>query len=167
MEKKHHSTRIETDAACANAVADPNKKTVTLDAAQAWITKWMKLYADNVLKKTDPPTPPTNDTVLRSFFIPPIDLTSITSVENYAGARAYLAVNDNNQLTLLLVPVVNPPESRANELSEPQSQDMLCKSVSPLLVPESTIYDFTMPCPMQCGNGAEISALYVPIPTDI
>lgn len=165
MEKRNHLTRIETDAACANAVADPNKKTVTLDKAQAWITKWMKLYADNVLKKTDPPTLPTNDTVLRSFFIPPTDLTSITSVQNYVGARAYLAVNDNNQLTLLLVPVVNAPESPGSDVLV--NQDMLCQSVSPLLVPESTIYDFTMPCPMQCGNGAEISALYVPIPTDI
>lgn len=152
-----------------------NFPTVPLEQAIKQTTNWRlfysKIYNDSEkLNDIDP----NGQSIFRGFRIPLEDLTQIVEViniynedknhtEKINSIRAYLCKDtDNmerlNDIHVMLVPVVGGKEISPNIIGEddsPYGSDLLEFDKEKGIV-ESTIYDFTTPCPTECDTKSKL-----------
>jgi hypothetical protein len=89
----------------------------------------------NILK------PIMGDNVIRGFFIPIADVTAVATMHNVSGMRGYFCLTDKDDfssISFILVPV------------DEHNNDILSEKIGSTEEEESTIYDFTKPCPHFC-----------------
>jgi hypothetical protein len=147
------------------------KNSIPLDLAVTVTSNWRKYYSDN-WNIGDPNSPQ----IFRGFTVPISDLLNLVDLYKAAnldidGIRIYLAKGeikdgdppvmggDPDLIHVLLVPITG-----ANSLDDssvipiyPLTHDVLQDKAG-----QSTIYDFTAPCPYICDN---LSLLFSPQPT--
>lgn len=111
--------------------------TIPLELGINWCANWRQAFSNAF------PQVPFTD-ILRGFRIPFDDIAQLASIPQAVAVRSYLSMDDPNDpstLRLLLVPIgVN---------AAGQEYDMLV-GPEPIVPPESYIFDFTQPCPIQC-----------------
>lgn len=106
------------------------KDTIPVSTAIDITTSWR-----NYISTIDPAT-----NYIRAFNIPMTDIAELATYHNCASVRAYLAMskpNDISSLKIVLVPV------------DVNGKDITSISI-PAAVNQSTVYDFTTPCPQIC-----------------
>lgn len=96
------------------------KNAIALEVAQSWAEKWNKNL--NILKG------------VKAFKIPGSNLTSIMSQPGTVDVRGYMAINDQNKPTMIVVGV----DANGNDMIDPANG--------------YHIYDFSEPCPSSCNN---------------
>ncbi len=93
---------------------------IPLDTAQTWVNRWREAKKDQDWW---------NNHLFNAFLIPHQDLQGILD-EGATDARAYLGIDDQQQIKLILVGV------------DANGKDMIDRS--------HPVYDFTTPCPPIC-----------------
>lgn len=116
----------------------PQRTTISLEKAVTGTTNWrMILY------------PFMNDNVIRGFYIPIQDIVELGKMhQECEGVRGYFSLEEPEKFTsvkMILVPV------------DKNGHDILSKPAGDNGEEESTIYDFTQPCPHLCDT---VSPLY-------
>jgi hypothetical protein len=112
------------------------KSTIPLQEAITETTNWRNWI-----------TPHMNNDIIRAFFIPIQDIIELAKMhEEAVGVRAYLMLPDPQQIgtvKIAIVPVTKDGKdilTKKNETSDEQS----------------TIYDFTQPCPHLCDTDSKL-----------
>jgi hypothetical protein len=91
--------------------------------------------------------PHMNDHIIRAFYIPIQDIIELAKMhEGVEGVRAYLMLPDPQQIATVKVAIV--PVTK-------DGKDILRKK-SDTIDEQSTIYDFTQPCPHLCDTGSDL-----------
>ena len=88
-----------------------------------------------------------HDHIIRAFYIPIQDIIELAKMhEDVEGVRAYLMLPDPQQIATLKVAIV--PVTK-------EGKDILRKK-SETSDEQSTIYDFTQPCPHLCDTDSDL-----------
>jgi hypothetical protein len=114
-----------------NQIVPGSQDTIPEQLAITLTTNWR-----DYISKLDP-----QSNYIRAFNIPMIDITELSEFYKCPSVRAYLAMEvpgDVSTLKVVLVPV----DAKGNDILEIPAQEGL--------VEQSTIYDFTSPCPQLC-----------------
>jgi hypothetical protein len=110
--------------------------TITLQQAILETTNWRNWIQPHM-----------NDHVIRAFYIPIQDIIELAKMhEGIEGVRAYLMLPDPQQIATVkvaIVPVTKDGKDVLRKKSETSDE-------------QSTIYDFTQPCPHLCDTDSEL-----------
>lgn len=116
--------------------------TISLKHAETLTANWRQVMQ-----------PLMGDHLLRGFFIPSLDLMGLFTLHEKTGClgvRGYLCLTDPHDISsveLILVPVGHDGKDILN-IPDASGEGR-----------ESTIYDFTQPCPSQCDTSSPLYGL--------
>jgi len=85
-----------------------------------------------------------NITNIRAFNISKSDLVSLLNEDGVKSVRAYLGINENNQIDLLFVGVDKPIGENGQDMIDYNNQKY--------------VYDLTTPCPAMCDPSSPLNS---------
>jgi hypothetical protein len=139
---------------CTSATVDKNRfpNTISFDTAKPLIQQWVDFFYEHLS------VPYFNDQIFRGFFLPIADINALAAIPDTIGVRAYICMDTNaagnSSLRIIAVPVKNDPNFPVEGNT---GIDQLCSEGVPN---NSTIFDFTRPCPEQCDQSSNFYTIF-------
>jgi hypothetical protein len=122
-----------------------NKNTISLAEAKKRVANWLKAAVSIFNNKIDK--------VPRGFFIPMADIQDLaTKYPNAVGVQVYFTLDHpdftpGDGINGILVPVELTADGVQRDMIDPEIEEDDA---------DSSIYDFTKPCPPTCSTGNEL-----------
>lgn len=136
-----------------NALKKPQSQTISREDARSRVRKWLDVIGSLPLFKKDP------DSIPRAIYIPLKDLKQLLEAypeDDVKGVRVYFGLDvlpgepvTPSALSGLMVPVLFKGDKHHDHIIEETENPN-----------ETSIYDFTTPCPVYCDKQSELYVAY-------